>query len=94
MDELGKTATVLDGQIEKMKSLLIKPTRLVKIQNECEAHFEKINSTKSHRDSWLIARLSSEIVTMADETADACQAYEDQIEALKVECELYKRQIK
>jgi hypothetical protein len=56
-----------------MDGLTLKHPRLEKIETEMNEKFDKENTTKSQRDSWVIARMTQEIINMESEYKDRIQ---------------------
>ena len=100
MNELAKT---MDNNMDKLEALLPKPSRIDNIRDERKRAVA--GKSKSHQDSWMIARLIQEISAMEIEHRDRIQealdaqdtvvkAYEDKVEILQNEVEQYKRQVR
>lgn len=72
----------------------IKNARLEQIDQEMTRRFDKTNSTKSHRDAWLIARLCEEIIHLESRIDAANDAQAEMVKEYSETIENLKRQIR
>lgn len=63
-NELNKTAQHLDGQIEKLKKLLIKNPVVEEIERDIEEYFRHKNHTTEQRDKLTIALMAEKIAEL------------------------------